>query len=557
MAKPPRKIIACLKPADKNLQVYHYLEQTIGLFLILCVFVFILWPVLSVLIKSFYEDGQIDFSCYKNLFTKNSRLLYNSIFIASLSTILSVLSGICVALYLSHTKNPWKKIVFATLLLTMISPPFVSSLAYIMLFGKRGLITYKLLGLCLNPYGWHGIVLMQVAGYTTLTSLMIYGVLKGVDRNLEKASLDLGAGNVKTLFQVTLPLVKPGIIVAALIAFVKSLSDFGTPIIIGGGFNVLATESYLNVIGLYNLRMASSMSVLLLVPALVAFFIYRRQLKKGELFSSPKSSEGMMPVKITGILNIIIFCVTWGFILFEILKYSTIFYGMFAKTWGFNYSFTLNHLKAVNPDKIACFLRSIKYALMAGVIGSFFGILLSYLLGRKKLPCSGFIDFLSTLPYMIPGTFFGIGYVISFHNDFFILTGTAFLVIANCVFRQLPISTKAGTAVLTQIDPELEHAASDLGAGQFGIMKDIILPLMKPAFLVSFLNTFTTTMTTIGAIIFIISPSSKVATIVMFDAIKNGNISEGAVYANILTLVVMIINVSFTWLLFRKRKKGI
>jgi len=218
-----------------------------------------LWPIAAVLITSVYNNGSISFNYYYDLFTVNRKLLLNSIFVASLSTILSVSWGLVIALFITHSNNKGKKVVFSVLLLTMISPPFVTSLAYIMLLGKRGIITYQLLGLSLNPYGWHGIVLMQTLGFTSLAALLIIGVLRGIDKNLEQASLDLGADSYQTLTGIIIPLVKPGIIAAALITFIRSLADFGTPIIIGGGYSVLATEAYLNVVGLYNLPRASSL----------------------------------------------------------------------------------------------------------------------------------------------------------------------------------------------------------------------------------------------------------------------------------------------------------
>ena len=135
------------------------------------------------------------------------------------------------------------------LLLTMISPPFVSSLAYITLFGRRGLITHGVLGLSINPYGWHGIVLMQILSIVSIGTIIIFGVLSSINPNVINASMDAGANCFQTIKRVIIPMVKPGIIAAAFIAFVQSLSDFGTPIIIGGGFKVLAMEAYLQVIG--------------------------------------------------------------------------------------------------------------------------------------------------------------------------------------------------------------------------------------------------------------------------------------------------------------------
>ncbi|MGM0471304.1 MAG: ABC transporter permease [Bacillota bacterium] len=525
--------------------------------IILSLIIFIAWPIIEVWISSIYVDGQINFSNYQQLFVRNSQLLWNSIFVSTLSTILAVSLGLCLALYITHSNNCGKKIVLGVLLLTMISPPFVSSISYIMLFGKRGLITYNLLNLSINPYGWHGVVLMQSIGHTSLAALLIMGILKGVDRNLESAAYDSGASSWATLIQITIPLAKPGILVAALVTFIKSLSDFGTPIIIGGKFNVLATEAYLNVIGLYNLPKAAAMSTLLVVPALLAFIIYRKILGNTKFFSSKSTNQNNGELKLSKPINLILAIITWLFVLFMFIKYGTILWGAFAKTWGVDFSLTLNHIKNLNLRKLRSLGRSFKYSLIVGILGSLIGILLSYILERKEFIGTKVLDFIATLPYMIPGTFFGIGYLLAFNDQPLVLTGTGLIVVLNCVFRQLPISTKAGTAVLSQLNPELESSARDLGAKEGYVFKDIVLPNLKPAFLVSFINNFTTTMITIGAIIFLITSSSKVATVEMFGAIKTGDIGIAAVFANLIIITVLIINITFSWFCLRKKNDKI
>ncbi len=533
--------------------LFHDLGSfVIYLIIVASVGIFILWPVVAVLISSVYSNGSLNFSYYHDLFTNNRKLLINSLFVAGLTTVLTVAWGLVIALFITHLHNKGKKIVFSVLLLTMISPPFVTSLAYIMLFGKRGIITYKLLGLSLNPYGWHGIVLMQTLGFISLAALLMIGVLRGLDKNLEQASLDLGAGSWQTLTGVIIPLVKPGIIAAALITFIRSLADFGTPIIIGGGYSVLATEAYLNVIGLYNLPRASAMSILLLLPAIFVFILYRRLLSNSQAFTSKPGGAEYGQFMLPGWINMIFTVLTWSFVLIVLLQYGTILAGAFVKTWGVDFSFSLKHIHALTTGKFVSIVRSLQYAVLAGVAGSIIGILLSYILERKKIAGYQVLDFVATLPFMIPGPFLGIGYVLAFHDYPLALTGTAFIVIVNCIYRQLPIGTKAGTAVLSQLNPQVENGARDLGAGELRVFKDIMLPALKPAFILSFINTFTTTMTTIGAVIFLVTPGSKLATVEMFDAIKKGDIGLGAVMANMIIIIVLAVNLGFTWLLLRR-----
>lgn len=517
------------------------------------VLVFILWPVVAILVESMRVGDQFSFRNYLQLFTENRQVLLNSIFISTASTVISVCIGLFIALFITHSGNRGKKLVFTTLLLSMISPPFVTSLSYIMLFGRRGIITYQLLGLHINPYGWHGVLLMQSIAHASLAALIITGVLRGINNSLEEASLDLGAGSLGTLLKVTIPLARPGIIAAALLAFIQSLADFGTPIIIGGNFTVLATEAYLSVIGLYNLPRASAMGVLLLIPALAVFVIYRRVMGQSRYFSL--HTGGNSQLALSPLINTALATVTWAFIAFQILQYGTIFWGAFARTWGVDFSPVLDHILAVGAGDWQSLARSVEYAVIAALSGSFLGVMIAYMVERKKYPGSKILDFLATLPFMIPGPFLGIAYVLAFHQGPLVLTGTVFIVIANCVYRQLPIGTKAGTAVLSQLNPETEYAARDLGGSEMHVFKDVALPAMKPAFLLSFINTFTATMTTIGAIIFLVTPGAKVATVEMFDAIKTGDIGAGAVMANLIILITLVVNLGFSYIILG-RKKG-
>lgn len=188
-----------------------------------------------------------------------------------------------------------------------------------------------------------------------------------------------------------------------------------------------------------------------------------------------------------------------------------------------------------------------------GTIGSFLGLFIAYIVERKEIRFSKTLDLIATLPYIIPGTFFGLGYILAFNHYPIFIIGTSAIVILNCIYRQLPISTKAGTSFINNINIDIENATSDLGTPKLLVIKDIIMPLLKPAFLVSFINNFTATMTTVGAIIFIISPRAKVATVEMFNAIRDGDYGVGAVFASLIILVTLLVNSGFSKILMKNK----
>lgn len=531
---------------------YDLLDYLILFITAASIIIFILWPIASVIKQSIIIDGRFSFEMYKSIFVESKRLIGNGIFVALLSTVFSTIVSIYVSLYISFSKGWLSKLLFSILLFTMISPPFVSSLAYINLFGRRGFITHDILGLTLNTYGWYGIVIMQTLSHISLNSIIFFGVIKGIDKNIINASLDCGAGVNYTIRKIIIPMMKSGIVVAALLTFVRCLSDFGTPMIIGGSFNTLATQIYLEIIAYADFSRAAAMNVLLFIPSVLVFIIYRFYLKKANssFEGNTKNSSMDMFFKFNGFLGNFIKGITYLFIIVMLLQYLSIFLSAITEYRKGTMYFSLANILKLKNYSIDSFKRSIVYSLIAGIVGSFIGILTAYYTDRRKIKGMKTIDFIATLPYIIPGTFFGIGYIFAFKDYPLELTGTAAIVVLNCIYKQLPMTTKASSAVLSTINPQIEDAARDAGAKNFFVLKDIIMPSLKPAFLTGFINNFTATMTTIGSIIFLIYPGQKVATLEMFDAIQSGDYGLGSVIACIIIIITLFVNILFSKLVY-------
>ncbi len=524
------------------------------------ILLFILWPIIAVVFNSIYVDGKFTLDAYSDLTFKSTKLLYNSFIVAFSSATIAVVISTIIAIYVTLTKGHLKKFIMVILLVSMISPPYVDSLSFIILFGKRGLITHKLLGLNINPYGFMGIVIMETLAHIPRATLFIIMAMESIDKNIIHASRDLGSDELSLLRSIILPMSKHGMLSAFFISFVTSLSDFGTPIVIGGGFNVLATEAYLNITGVSNIPLASAMSIYLLIPSLVFFLIYRKQMAKDQVFSYQATNlleqEEEDYLNLPNGIKYVIKLVTYFFMLVVIVKYLTIFSGSFISFSGGDVSFTLKYFDKIDSAKLSSFKRSIQYSFVSGIAGSVIGILLAYGINRNKIPGKNFIDFVATLPYMMPGTLFGIAYILAFKNPPLLLIGTSAIVILNCIFKQIPISSKAGAQALSKINPEIENAAKDCGASNFHLLKDIVLPLLTPAFITSFINIFSSTMVTIGALIFLVSPGKDVATVQLFSAIKEGNLGVGCILANMIILTTIIVNLSMSALLKGKFRRG-
>lgn len=530
---------------DLEIKQNNFSYNLILFLVIIGVVLFCFYPIYKIIVTSFFDNNSFTLKFYRGIFNENYLLLKNSMITSSISAGIASIFGGIIAYYMLFSSERVRKFYYYLLMLTMISPPFIFGISYIMLFGRRGLITYRILGLHTNPYGLKGIVMLQLIGEISFATFMLYEIFKNFDYTLINASRALGASPWESLKRVVFPISVPAFLGTFFILFTKNLSDFGSAIIIGGRESTLATEAYLTVIGEGNMPKAAAMTLLLIFPALLAFLLYKRILLKK--FSSFSVGKGMESKNISYSLplgvKILFKVVAYLFVLVMFIQYSAIFFSGFYNYTSKGIEFTLEYIEKFKLSSTRVFLRTIVYAFISGAISSTIGILISYYNRERNSYFFKGIEFLGGLPYIIPGTFFGLGYILAFNSGIFTLTGTATIVILNCAFRQISIGIKAGDSIFSTLNPNIEKAGRDLGASKMRILLDIIFPLLKPAFLISFVNCFIATMTTIGAIIFLVSPGNNVATIMLFTQVAQGEYGAASITALAITFITFSLNI--------------
>ncbi len=500
---------------------------------------------LCILHRSFQGgESALSLDAYAAVWSQYRTSMVNSLFVGVCSSILCTIFSVATALFITTRSKFAKMLCMGILLITMVSPPFVSSLAYIQLYGRRGWITYRLLGLSLDPYNCWGIILMQSISFVPLNAIFLTGIIEKMDAGSLNAARDLGASPAAILRDVVLPLIRPGIAVVLLLSFIRSLADYGTPVIIGGRFNTIAGDIYLQLVGYSNLEKASAMNMYLMFPTLIAFYFYRKLMRKCDnMAQASRSKQGQLKLKLTrcGLFGYFSIAVSFVFFTMMILQYLSIFATGFLKNRKGVYSFTLEYLEQLLKYDTSTMVRSIVYALIVSIVGTLFSALFAYYMGRRRVPGRTFFDCLVTLPYMLPGTCFGIGYILAFNRPPIKLTGTAIIVLANMLFKQLPTTTKLCSAALTQVPVALERSARDLGGGQLAVIRDVILPSLRPAFLSCFVYNFSSSMTTAGAIIFLINPGRKLAVFKLFDAVYSGEYALASLMASMIIVIVLAV----------------
>lgn len=518
---------------------------------------FILWPMVCIALRSLRGDEGLTLAAYRTVVQRYGTAMRASVFVGALTAVFTTLLSLAAALTCATRSRRGRLALMALLAAAMVSPPFVSSLAYLQLYGRRGWITYRLLGLSWNPYNLYGVIAMQTLSFTPLSALFLLGVLDKLDGDSLRSARDLGASPGAILRDVVLPLLRPGLLVCMLLAFVRSLADYGTPIIIGGRSTTLAAEIYLQLVGYSDLEKSSAMNMLLLLPSIFFFFVYRALMRRCDrLTAGSRGAQGglSLPLRRCGVAGWLTLLGCGLFVLLTALQYGCVFLSGFLKSKKGVYSFTLDHWNELWRISATPIVRSVCYALLVAVAGTLFAALFTYYMERRRVPGHALFDCVATLPYMLPGTCFGIGYILAFNHPPLKLTGTAVIVLANMLFKQLPTCTKLCAATLSQLNPAQERSARDLGAGRLSVLCDVVLPNLRPALFSCFAYNFTSSMTTAGAILFLIDPGHQLAVFRLFDAVYKGEYALASVLATVITGIVLAAE-GLMWLLTHRKER--
>jgi iron(III) transport system permease protein len=501
---------------------------------------FVLWPVVRVLALSVTGPAGLTPANFAAFFGtwRLARILVNSLVVSAVSTALTVLVALVLAYAVTRTTIPGKRFVSLMALLPMISPPFLVSLAFILLFGRNGLVTHGL-GLSWSIYGFAGIVVAQVFTFLPQAYILLADVLGNMDAALEEAAENLGAGPLTTLARVTLALARPGLASAALIVFILCMTDFGNPILIGGRYNVLATEIYSQVIGMNDFASASTMSVILIAPCLLAWAVNTRWVGRRSYVTVTAGARlGARPTPPA--LRWPLALVAGAVAAFTAALYGLIPLGSLVRLWGSDWSLSLRHYAFESTAEGAWPIwNSVKLALAAGVVGTVLALVTAYVIERKRPAGARLLEALGLLPAALPGTVIGVGYILAFNVPPLVLTGTVWILVASVVFWKFPVALLAAVNALKQIDPAVEEAAVSLGAGSVLTFVRVVLPLLTGTAFSIFVYFFINGMVTVSAVIFLIFPGFNLGSVAILNQVENGYPGVACALGTIILVIVV------------------
>ncbi len=494
---------------------------------------FVVYPTFTVLRYPGLED-------YVDMLSRPrwQRAALNTVVITVLSTLSSTIVGFAFAFAATRRDIPGARVFGLLSVLPMFAPPFMIAFAYLLMFGRQGLISRHLFGLDLDIFGWHGLWLAQTIAFFPLASMILKGVLEGIHPSAEQAALTLGATEGAALRTITLPLVMPGLIGAMLVIAITILADFGNAVVIAGNFPVLATEAWFMMEGLADLKGAAVVVGILLLPAVALFLVSRRVLGNRSYSTVTGRGSTMDQIKTPALLKWAVVAVCTIVSVFVVILYAGIVYAGLADTWGIKWTITLRHWREALSYSDALW-SSIVIGLFAGAITAVLGQVAAFLKSRQ-LPFRPLLDFLSVLPGALPGVFIGVGFVLAFNNPPIELAGTIWIVVLALGFWHLPLAYQATSSALDQIHRSIEDAARDLGASELRLVSDIYAPLLARSLMASFLQSFVRSVSNISVVVFLVAPGNVMVTFIILQMIGGTDWSGAAALTTFLLILTFL-----------------
>ncbi|WP_150538638.1 ABC transporter permease [Actinobacillus vicugnae] len=517
---------------------------------------FILYPIGAIFSNMFSAENSLAVLKQHYLFN----LIWNSLSVAMTVGVLSTMLGLLFALYTTRMANVRSRMLSRFFsILPMVTPPFVVSLGISLMLGRSGYITdFLVTHFAFNAnwlYGFTGITLSHTLAFTPMAFMILEGALKSSNLTLEEASYSLRANGYQTFRFVLLPLLKPALANSFLVISVQSLADFSTPFVLGGNFDVLASQIYFYIVGTQlDYGAASGLGTILLSFSLLFFLIQYYWIGKGSYVTQVGRGYQAHFQPLPSGLKRLIFCILTLWIGFTTLLYGSIFYGSFTLNWGVDHSFTFENYRklfgqGLDQGAFPSLIQTVLFSLIAAPISATLGLLIAYLIVRRNFVGKQMLEFITLLCFAVPGTVAGLSYVLAFNHSPLYLTGTGAIIVLSMVTRNMPIGMRACMAALQQIDKSLDEASFSLRVSSLKTLWFISLPLLKPAFLSALVTSFVRSMTTISAIVFLVSPSTSVATSYIFNRVEDGAYGLAVAYGATLIVVMMLIIGLFSWLM--------
>jgi iron(III) transport system permease protein len=504
---------------------------------------FLLAPMATILARS-VEDRAGDFAGLANFQTyfRTPALLtsiWNSVWVSALVTTITIPLAFGFAYGLTRSCMPFKSLLRNLALVPILAPSLLAAISFIFWFGNQGV--FKPLMGSGQVYGAPGIVMSMVFATFPHALMIIVTALSLTDARLYEAADSLGTPAWRRFLTITVPGAKYGLISAAMVVFTYALSDFGIPKVIGGNFNMLATDIFKLVIGQQDFAKGAVVAIILLVPVAVTYvvdgYVQKRQsalLSARSVPYAPRPSRGFDAVMFG-------YCALLALLMLAVLGMAI--YASFVKLWPYNFALSLDHYRVglVDGGVFPAYLNSLRMAVWCATLGAVFIFATAYLMEKTRGvdALRPLLRLMAVLPMGVPGMVLGLGYIFFFvreGNPLHFLYGSLAIMVVNTVVHYYSSSHLTAVTALKQIDAEFESVSASLKVPFWRTFTRVTVPVCLPAILDISRYLFVNAMTTVSALVFLYSPTTVPASVAIVNLDEAGDIGPAAAMASLIVV---------------------
>ncbi len=521
---------------------------TIGIFLIFAVC--LIYPLFSLFFSSLKDSntGEFTLSNFVQFFTKKYyyESLWRSFSVTIITTILTIVIGVPLAYVMTTCKIKGKGLIEILIIISVLSPPFIGAYSWILLLGRSGVITTFLsdtFGINLpSIYGFSGILLVFTLKLFPFIYMYTTGALKKLDVSLIEASESLGCTGVKKVFTVVIPLILPTVLAGSLLVFMNALADFGTPMLIGEGYQVMPVLIYSEFISEVGgqANFAAALSAIMVFITTIIFLGQKYVVNKKSFVMS--SLKPIQPKKINGIKSFFAHTFVYIVVGLAIIPQVTVIFTSFLKTKGamFIREFSLNSYINVIGKLGSSIRNTFVYGIIAIILIIILGMFTSYVSVRRKNLFTSILDTLTMFPYIIPGSVLGITLLLAFNKKPILLSGTFMIIVIAFVIRRLPYTIRSSAAILYQISPSMEEASISLGYSQFQTFKNVTSRMMLPGVISGAILSWITVINELSASIILYTGTTRTMSVAIYSEVIRASYGTAAALSSILTFTTII-----------------
>lgn len=525
---------------------FVFMLMFLGSFCVILVF-----PLYSLFSKAFLsKNGEfVLFQNYVKYFQSPalSGSIRNTLHISIMSTFFSVGLGFTYAYALTRTRIIAKTFFKYVALIPIFIPTIVHALGLVYIFGKQGILTK--LGLEIEIYGAPGIIISEIIYTFPQAFLMFFIALEYADGRLYEVAESMGCSAVTKFFHITLPDIKYTVINVFFVCFTLAFTDFGAPKVLGGSYNVLATDIYKQIAGQFNMNMGAVVGTLLLIPSVISFLVGQVVSNKNTSIINAKSTKLLISKSRTR--DHIFFLICSAITLCFISLIAALVMGAITTYYPYNMQLTLkNFVFNLSSGGINSYFNSLKMSLFTAVFGTAFVFLYAYMMeksnGMELLKKIG--KLLSVIPLALPGMVIGLSFIFFFNaksNPLNFIYGTIIILVLSNILHYFSVPYITATGALKKLDKEFESVSESMNAPRWKILFQVTVPLCLPALLEIFMYYFVNSMVTVSAVVFLYSAKFKIASIAITHMEEAGDFSQAAAMSLLILLVNVFVRVAY------------